>query len=79
MASLLLFLRAIVVGSDAEDRFGAPPEKAKQQLEMRRFPGKHAMTACGCRDSVAEEEERWLVACLQWSLVDRKAAWMQIV
>ncbi|OEL15171.1 hypothetical protein BAE44_0023811 [Dichanthelium oligosanthes] len=84
MASLLLFLRVIVSGND-ERLTGAQDEaastKEQRQLEKWTFPPGRPATARGLRDAGggAEEEERWLVACLEWPRVDRKSAWMQIV
>lgn len=82
MASLLLLLRAVIGGYTDEGLAGArgPQEAARQKQEKTRLPPVNPVTACSFRDCVAEEEaERWLVACLQWPLVDRKSAWMQIV
>ncbi|KAL6890534.1 hypothetical protein ACP4OV_008789 [Aristida adscensionis] len=82
MASLLLFLRAIADTGGADDRpAGAMQEEEKRQKpEMRRLASAASSAAAyGLREGVADEEERWLVACLQWPRVDRKSAWMQIV
>ncbi|RLN23237.1 hypothetical protein C2845_PM07G04930 [Panicum miliaceum] len=84
MASLLLFLHVIVSGND--ERLAGEQEEAAaaaqgQRLEKRTFPPARPATARDHRDVAAaqEEEERWLVACLEWPRVDRKSAWMQIV
>jgi len=84
MASLLLFLRVIVSGND-EGLTGEQESAAaalEERLETRTFPPARPATAGSRRDSggAAEvEEERWLLACLEWPRVDRKSAWMQIV
>ncbi|CAO2203053.1 unnamed protein product [Urochloa humidicola] len=84
MASLLLFLRVIVSGNDDRptgDQDEAAAATQNQRQEVWAFPPatRPAMER-GCRDAGgAEEEERWLVACLEWPRVDRKSAWMQIV
>ncbi|KAG2596426.1 hypothetical protein PVAP13_5KG161200 [Panicum virgatum] len=83
MASLLLFLRVIVSGND-EGLTGEQESAAavlEERLETRTFPRARPAAARGRRDAgfAAEEEERWLVACLEWPRVDRKSAWMQIV
>ncbi|CAL4957476.1 unnamed protein product [Urochloa decumbens] len=74
MASLLLFLRVIVSGN-GERLTGEQEVEAmqEQRLETRTFP-RTARDAGG-----VEEEERWVVACLEWPRVDRKSAWMQIL
>ncbi|PAN31620.1 hypothetical protein PAHAL_5G431800 [Panicum hallii] len=80
MASLLLFLRVIVSGND--ERLAGEQEAAAQEerLETRTFPPARPAAARDRRDAAAvEEEERWLVACLEWPRVDRKSAWMQLV
>ena len=84
MASLLLFLRVIVSGND--ERLTGEQETAaaaqEGRLETRTFPPARPAVARGRRDAgfaAEEEEERWLVACLEWPRVDRKSAWMQIV
>ena len=82
MASLLLFLRVIVSGND-EGLTGEQESAAaalEERLETRTFPPARPAAARGRRDAgFAAEEERWLVACLEWPRVDRKSAWMQIV
>ena len=83
MASLLLFLRVIVSGND-EGLTGEQESAAaalEERLETRTFPPARPAAAGGRRDAgiAAEEEERWLVACLEWPRVDRKSALMQIV
>ncbi|CAM0146436.1 unnamed protein product [Urochloa decumbens] len=79
MASLLLFLRVIVSGN-GERLTGEQEVEAmqEQRLETSTFTRTtHPGTA---RDAGgADEEERWVVACLEWPRVDRKSAWMQIV
>lgn len=76
MASLLLFLRAIVSGS--EERLTGEQEAAAQERRLEAMTLR--TTACGGRDAgSAEEVERWVVACLEWPRVDRKSAWMQII
>ncbi|RCV24136.1 hypothetical protein SEVIR_5G059900v4 [Setaria viridis] len=81
MASLLLFLRVIVSGND-ERLTGEQEEEAtlEQRQEKGTFPPPRPATARGRGDAGgAEEEERWVVACMEWPRVDRKSAWMQIV
>ncbi|KAF8724061.1 hypothetical protein HU200_021074 [Digitaria exilis] len=79
MATLLLFLRAIVSATD-ESLAGELNEAAalpEQRQQWTFSPVARPATVCG--GGAEEEEERWLVACLEWPRVDRKSAWMQIV
>ncbi|KAG0537095.1 hypothetical protein BDA96_03G118600 [Sorghum bicolor] len=85
MASLLLFLRAIVVSANDE---AAKEETTthEQRPEKWTFGSTTRRPATArCDDggtgtgTEEEEEERWLVSCLEWPRVDRKSAWMQIV
>jgi hypothetical protein len=64
MASLLLFLRAIVSANDERLTGAAAAEEEEEETAPPRD---------------TEDEERWLVSCLEWARVDRKSAWMQIV
>lgn len=91
MASLLLFLRAIVVSANDEALLtGADEEEGEETTTTREqrpekwtsFGSTRPATArCNCDGGTGaeEEEERWLVSCLEWPRVDRKSAWMQIV
>ncbi|CAD6232269.1 unnamed protein product [Miscanthus lutarioriparius] len=84
MASLLLFLRAIVSAND-EGLTGAAAEEEKETTTHEQRPGKWTFpstrpaTARFDGGTGTEEEERWLVSCLEWPRVNRKSAWMQIV
>uniref|UniRef100_A0A0D9Y650 Uncharacterized protein n=1 Tax=Oryza glumipatula TaxID=40148 RepID=A0A0D9Y650_9ORYZ len=80
MASLLLLLRAIVIGVDVEERqLVSGAREAAEEAE--RSCSKHpAMPRrCGLFSDNDVEEERWLVSCLRWPGVDRQAAWMQTI
>ncbi|CAL4977107.1 unnamed protein product [Urochloa decumbens] len=83
MASLLLFLRVIVGGNDErvtgeQDEAAATPA-SNERLQRRTFPIPPQRPATA-RDGggAQEEEERWMIACLEWPRVDRKYAWMQM-
>ena len=78
MASLLLLLQAIIRGAD-EGRLGTRevPEEVKQP---KMFSPNPLLEHKGCRlDDDDVEEERWLVACLQWPRINRQSAWMQTI
>jgi hypothetical protein len=83
MASLLLFLRAIVSANDERLTGAAAAEEEEEETTTHeQRPGKWTFgstrpATAPARDT--EEEERWLVSCLEWARVDRKSAWMQIV
>lgn len=78
MASLLLFLRAIVISADDEELTGA--DEGREAAARERRPENWAFGPAAARDAEEEEEEeRWLVSCLEWPRVDRKSAWMQMV
>ena len=81
MASLLLFLRAIVISADDEELTGA--DEGRDAAARERRPENCAFGPAAARDTEEEEEEeeeeRWLVSCLEWPRVDRKSAWMQMV
>jgi hypothetical protein len=74
MASLLLFLRAIVISADDEEL-----DEGRDAAARERRPENWAFGPAAARDAEEEEEERWLVSCLEWPRVDRKSAWMQMV
>ncbi|KAF7022063.1 hypothetical protein CFC21_034904 [Triticum aestivum] len=78
MASLLLLLQAIIRGAD-EGRLGTRevPEEVKQP---KMFSPNPLLEHKGCRlDDDDVEEERWLVACLQWPRTNHQSAWMQTI
>ncbi|KAM3329789.1 hypothetical protein ACQJBY_026676 [Aegilops geniculata] len=78
MASLLLLLQAIIRGAD-EGRLGTRevPEEVKQP---KMFSPNPLLEHKGCRlDDDDVEEERWLIACLQWPRINRQSAWMQTI